>query len=487
LPYTYVNFGALKAALLQRLQDTYVGYTSSTGSGFVSPTEAGEYIKEALHVLNAQAAIWNQDYVINFDLGSSWFSLDTPGSPRRRTLTDTELYNLIEYHLLEPATGGTWTGTAQYNITGISQALDFRRNELMQISGANTFNVTSIASPTSTNRTQLPDTALDLRRVRWVPNPLSPPAYTIPPYALFREDTPAFDAYGVQDILDVDNPDSYSVTANHPLEFDVNTIPPVPGQWDLLVISSAVNPLSPPASTSMELPNDWCWVPKWGALADLMSNSPEGADRMRAKYAIQRYERGKKAMLALPWLVRASAARVPTDTPSVEEADAYVVDWEENWPGDNPQLVVGALDLVAMAPFADSGGYGAGGYGGGGYGGGGYGGWTALPISFVVTVVANAPIPTLDADNIQLARDGVDAVLAYAQHIAMFKLGGAEFAQTMPLFEQFEKYCEQENRRYAALGITRKLMIHYGSRDQDIDPRFEREQEQPQAEGASAE
>jgi hypothetical protein len=68
----------------------------------------------------------------------------------------------------------------------------------------------------------------------------------------------------------------------------------------------------------------------------------------------------------------------------------------------------------------------------------------------------------------------------------MFKLGGQEFTETLPLYQQFEEYCAQENRRYEALGITRKPMIHYGSRDQDIDPRFQRQEREEKPEEANA-
>jgi hypothetical protein len=83
----------------------------------------------------------------------------------------------------------------------------------------------------------------------------------------------------------------------------------------------------------------------------------------------------------------------------------------------------------------------------------------------------------VDSDPIQLSRDGVDAILAYAQHIAMFKLGGKDFFDTMPLFEQFEAYARTKNRQYAALGIFRPDVIDQGNRGEERDPRFQREKE----------
>jgi hypothetical protein len=210
--------------------------------------------------------------------------------------------------------------------------------------------------------------------------------------------------------------------------------------------------LAPPAATPLGLPDDWCWVAKWGALADVLANAPEGTDRMRAQYCLQRYERGLRAMRLLPWLLGASVARVPCGVTSVQEMDAYAQNWEQTWPLGDPQIVVGGVDLVALAPNVLP---------------------TGALTSALLTVVGNAPVPAADGDPVQLAQDGVDAVLAYAQHLAQFKQGGAEFAATLPLYQQFEAYCAATNARYAALGILRDEMLTEGSRGDVIDPRIE--------------
>lgn len=432
MPYTYLTLAQLQSALLQRLQDTSASMTT--------PAEATIYITEALRVLNANTGIWNAELQFDFNPGDGWKSLNFTDSPRQRTITDTQLYTEMEYMLMEPPTGGVWTGTNQFNITNLSNAIQYRLNEALLLSGANTVNIVTLNSPTSAVTTLLPDTVLDLRRVRWIPAPPS----TESPYALWREDVVSANAYGDQLSLEPGPPESWMITANTPLSFDCSCTPNVPGTWDLLAIESGVT-LTPPTSTLIGLPDDWTWVIKYGALADALSNSPEAFDQLRAKYCEDRYYRGLKAMHELPWLVDASVASLPVDTPSFEEADAYAQNWELTWPASDPQIVVGGMDFVALAPFP-----------------------TTSIVSSVLTVVGNAPI----SDPIQLSRDGVDAVLAYAQHIAMFKLGGRDFASTFPLYKQFEDYCRMVNGRYAQLGIFRPEMILEGNRSNDLDPRF---------------
>lgn len=434
--YTYLTFGALRGELLARLQDPTAQMTPVA--------EANLYLYEALRVLNAQTFAWNADYLFDFNAGDTWKSLNVAGSPRQRTVTDTQLYDQIEAMLMEPMSGGTWAGTSQYNLGMISAALQYRRDELLLQSAANPVNLLTEA-PLLALRTNLPDSTLDLFRVRYIAQDSSMP------YVLGREDANTANAFGPLTNIQPGTPESWLITTNPPLSFDVNRPPNQPATFDM-ILSFAGASFAPPAATLVGIPDDWTPVLVYGALADVLANSPEGRDSARAKYCLSRYEQGKKAMLKLPWLLEASVTDIPVDTPSYKEMDAWEQDWEQRHPVDDPTIVVGGIDLVAMGPFV-----------------------TGPTVSSVLTVVGNAPIPASDAAYVQLSRDGVDAILAYAQHAASFKFGGQDFALTMPLYEQFEAYCRKKNSQYAALGIFRPELLMEGNRSEEMDPRFERE------------
>lgn len=439
MAYSYISWAQLEAALLQRLQDT--------AGVFTTTAEAAIYLTEALRVFNAQTqAPGIVDYLFNFNPGDAWKSLNVAGSPRQRTVTDAQVQTQMEYMLLEPPSGLTWTGTSQFNITNLEQALQYRRDELLQMTGANPMRFL-LNAPVNSVRTVLTDSTLDVRRVRWIPDST---VSSESPYALGRSDVVATDAYGYSQGLTPGSPDSWLITANSPLTFDVSCPPNVPGQWDTILLY-AENALSPPTSSVLGLPDDWCWVAMYGALADALANSPEATDHTRAKYCRMRYERGMRAMMEMPWLLNASVADLPVDTPSFKTMDSYAQNWENTWPSDDPMIVVGGMDFVALAPFVPS---------------------TGSIVSSVLTVVGNAPVN--QAQPVQLSRDAVDAVLAYAQHLASFKMGGAEFMATMPLYKQFEEYCAAQNRRYAALGIFREDILQEGNRAEEIDRRFEK-------------
>jgi hypothetical protein len=437
MAYNYITLGELRAQLLARLQDSDGVYTLAD--------EATLYLTEALRVLNAQTFQWNTDFQFDFNPGDTWKSINFPGSPRERTVTDTDIYTQMEAMLLEPQTGGVWTGTSQFNIGMLSAALQYRRDELLLQCAANPGNLL-LNSPVLSTTSSLPDSTLDLFRVRWIAQDSSMP------YVLGREDVNTANAFGPLLNIQPGSPESWLITANQPLQFDVSCPPNQPGTFDTL-LSLAGLPLDPPTATLIGIPDDWTPALIYGALADVLANSPEGRDSARAKYCVQRYEQMKKAMLKLPWLIQATVASIPVDTPSVKEMDAWAQNWEQNWNPGDPNIVVGGVDFVALAPFT-----------------------TNVVVSSVLTVIGNAPVPANEDDEVQLSMDGVDAVLNYAQHVASFKMGGADFGATMPLLEQFEAYCRKKNAQYAALGIFRPELLLEGNRGDEVDARFEQEE-----------
>jgi hypothetical protein len=436
LSYSYITLGQLRAELLNRLQDS--------GAVFTTAAEANLYIRESLRALSAKTFLFPTDYMLDFNPGDKWKSLTVAGSPRQRTVTDVDLYTQIQAMLVEPMSGGTWTGTNQFNIAMLQTALQSRRDELLLQCAGNVVNLLQ-PSPVGSMRSSLPDTALSLHRVRWIPSNTSFGS----PYALGREDVGTANAFYPSRGTELGEPDSWLITANSPLAFDCSCPPNQPGTWDMLV-SEAGATLAPPAATVLGLPDDWCWVAMYGALADVLSSAPEGRDMQRANYCLQVYEHGKKAMQMLPWMLEARVASIAVDTPGVTEMDSQQQNWEQTQNATDPTIVVGGMDLVALAPFVTSG-----------------------IVSSVLTLVGNAPVPVNDTDEIQLSRDGVDAILARAQHVATFKTGGKDFTLTMPLLEQFELYCRTKNAQYAALGIFRPDLLTAGDKDEVMDRRFE--------------
>jgi intein/homing endonuclease len=78
-------------------------------------------------------------------------------------------------------------------------------------------------------------------------------------------------------------PQTFQLSSEPPLSFDVDITPNQPGVYEALVSQSGT-PFAPPASTLLGIPDDWAFVLEYGALADLLGRESEATDRERAAY-----------------------------------------------------------------------------------------------------------------------------------------------------------------------------------------------------------
>lgn len=427
--FSWITYIAARQQLAARLADPSMV--------FWSDAELKIWLIEALRTWNALTEFWNADFAFTASAPTVWYDFSKlTGSPRLRTVLDTDLYTAMEFALLEPPTGGTWTGSSQFGIADLQGALQRRRDEIIQVSGCNLQNLPPLPSTPNVRRVFFPDSTLEPRRTRFVPKVGNP-------VTLSREDTVAFDAFESQHLQTWNLPQAWSVITEPPLAMDVDTAPNVAGTYDVISLQSGV-PFSPPASTLLCIPDDWSWLAKWGALSDLLGRDSEATDRPRAEYCIKRYQQGLQIMKASNWLVSGRINGLPVDTPSVFEMDGFSPEWQNN-PSAWPNLVQAGIDLMAPCPTAGS-----------------------TPIGVLVTLVGNAPIPVLDNDFVQVSRDVLDVILDYAQVLASFKMGGGEFQQTKDLEDNFFQFALETNKRLLKTGLFGDL-VHLEGKRQDIN------------------
>ena len=424
-----VDYGTMRSDLANRLADPNLLFWTTA--------ELKLYLIEALRTWNALTEIWITSFALTQNPAPTWYDISKlAGSPRLRTVLDTDLYTIMQYHLLEPATGGTWTGTSQFTLADLQGALQRRCNEVIQLTACNL--IQDFETYSNSTRTTLPNTIFEVQRARFIPS-------TGTPITLTREDTQAFDHFNPGHLQSTALPTSYSVIAGPPFSLDIDTVPTQSATFDLIGIQSGPT-FNPPSSTLLGIPDDWSWVAKWGALADLLSGESEKTDRLRADYCFKRYLDGIKIMQASNWLVSATIGGKPVDTPSVVEMDRFANEWQNDstvWPA----VVTAGMDFVAPTPVGTS-------------------------ANVVLQVIGNAPLPTLDADCVSVLRDHYDAVLDYAQVLASFKMGGAEFAGTQDLEKKFFLSAQDENKRLRSLGLYSDVLHQEGRRQVINQPRI---------------
>jgi hypothetical protein len=418
---------------------------------FFTQGEIYLYLCESLRVLNAMTGFWKEQF--NFNLTppftQNWFADNGAGSPRQQTLTDTDIYNLIEYHLLEPATGALWTGTNQFAISDLWQSCSRRRNEMLQLAACNMAEV-SLACIPNTNTVPVPDSALDVRRVRWVPA-----AGKGSPVTLQRGDVLSFQRFTANYLQTNTQPMRWDIlsgqeapgVANTLLALVLDALVNVPSTVQVLTIAGAPD-FNPPGGNPLLIPDDWMWVLKFGALADILSKEEEGRDIARAQYCRKRYEEGLQLMMTMPWIVQATLNGVPVDTQSLSAADRTNYEWQSRATAF-PELVIGGIDLFAVSPVPTS------------------------AVSVGMTVVQNAPIPAnTGTAPIFLPRDAMEAVLKESTHLALFKCAGSEFTESIALHAEFVQFCTQTNSRLRLSGIFPSDYNVVEPKQDEQQPRF---------------
>lgn len=426
--FSWLNFGTAKTQLAQRL-----AVDTTQPNSFWTDAELGIYIQQALRQFNCLTFWWKTDFIYNNQ--TLWNSLGAlAGSPRLRTMTDTYIYSEMEYKLLEPASGGTWTGTSQFNISVLSQALQRRRDEMLQISNCNQSLMAGIPLTPNTLRTFLPDTVIDVARVRYIPATVQPPQPQAPPVTLYRDDTVAQEFYEAP--LYQQNsgtPQTFSLSSEPPLSFDVDIAPSQPGTYEAVVLQSGTA-FNPPASTLLGIPDDFGWALEYGALADLLGQESEATDRERAAYCLKRYQDGLQLMLNTPWIMLGKVNGAAVTIDALEATDRYSPNWDSQPTSFGPCIVVGGIDFLASPTNAGIG----------------------------LTVLGNAPVPIADGDPVQVSRSNWDTVLDLAQATASFKIAGAEWKAALELEARAIQNCSAENSRLKSTGAFADVLVQRG-------------------------
>jgi hypothetical protein len=259
-----VNLGEVLSEIATRLGDP--------GFVFWGHDELYAYLSEALGVFNSLTGFWKTYFTFDLEppFTQNWFPANGSGSPRQQTLTDTDIYKLIEYHLIEPPTGATWTGTNQFSMNDLWQSCTRRRNEILQIAACNMVEV-SPNCITNANTVPLPDSALDVRRVRWIPAPDQGD-----PITLQRGDLLSYQRFTPDWLQSIQEPLRWDIlsgleAANRQPPVDallalvLDALIVVPSQVQVLTVAGGPD-FNPPGGNSLLIPNDWAWVLKFGAL-----------------------------------------------------------------------------------------------------------------------------------------------------------------------------------------------------------------------------
>jgi hypothetical protein len=432
-PFTFVTLAQAEADLVGRLYDPQSQFGS--GAFYWTAAELSTYLQEALRTWNALTSLWRTNFNLTLSTGVTWYDITTAaGSPRPLTVTDNLITSQIEYHILEPQTTTyplSWTGSAQFSINDILGAIQRRRDETLSVTGCE-ITLATVTASTSTATTTLSDSVIDIRRVVWLPS--AGGAQYLSPEDVFETQFFNFEAAGSG------VPEVWWASTQPPLSFVVDYVPNAAGNYEILTVNAGPA-LSASAPTVLGIPDDWSFVVKWGALADLLSREGDAKDDVRADYCEKRYREGLSLLIGAPAILAAWLGITPIFVDPVRGGDDFNVNWEGATAGSPIDFYVAGLNLIASNPAPNSNAY-----------------------LLTLSVVQNAPF-TDGSGYLQVSREDYDVIIDYAQHLAAFKLGGKEFVQTLPLYQRFLKQAAIYNSKIAQLG-TYKMTIYETSQQE---------------------
>jgi hypothetical protein len=398
MPYNYLSWSGLRTLFASRLGDA--------DKVFWTDTELIGLLYEALRTFGVLSGFWRARGTLSTTTATVFYdlpSLLTDGTDLllSYTVTDQDIIASLQYSLLEPASSqSTWTGTAMFTLADLTNAVQHRRDQFLADTGINvTRSLINVASPPG-GRQLLDQSTIDVRRAAWL-GP-APTDYYNP---LWREDERLLTAADSTWSTDARTPECFSIMGPPPLQLQLAPVPITNGQLELLTVDSGDDLDPTTTATILPIPDDLTPALKWGALADLLGMDGLARDPIRADFCEQRYQQFVQLARQLPIVLHAEINGIPLLPCTLQELESSTPSWQNS--SDTPaDLALVAPNLIALNPVPDS------------------------VYSITCDVVRKAVLPSIDADQIQLGREQIDMLLDYAEHLALFKVGGYEWHAT---------------------------------------------------------
>lgn len=433
--YAHITYAQLQTELTNRLDDL--------SNVFWSVPEIQLYLLEALRSWQAFAHFWRDRMTFSTIANTIFYDLtQQTGTLLPLTVKDSDLCSVMLYHLLEPQlNAGTYVGTDMFQLADFTKALERRRNQFLLEAGmVLTRQVLNWPAP-PISRSPIDDRTIALRRVAWI-DPGG--VFT----TLWRSSEWSASAYnrGWENAPGV-APSEYSTAAEPSVTLQVIPPPQNSGQVELLSILAGAT-LNPSVGVLLGIPDDFSWVVKWGALADMLRKTGQSHDELRASYCEQRYNEGVALALvhtsAVQGLINGAQAQIQ----AVKSFDTFNTNWQNVAAGKPTDLALASWNMLAVSPQPDNVGY-----------------------SVTLDLVRNAVLPVNAGDLIQLGREELDAILDLAEHLAMFKIGGNEFMETVPLYQNFQRVAAVYNETLLATIDSVQPMADRATRQDVLEPR----------------
>jgi hypothetical protein len=411
-----------------------LGYVSGTPA-FWTDTELNLRLAEATQMINSLTGFSRAIATFNTAAGTAIYDLATELSTQRpRTTTNRDIIASLQYHLMETGTSSTWTGP-QFTATHIADAMTRAWLRLLSTTGISVTQTATALTPGPVYSATLDDNTTDIRRVVWR-------TAEGRDYPLYPSDERAATSYNRAWRQSPGIPYSYSLIGGAPR--DIRFQPPIleAGTLRTLTVQPLVTDFAG-YDTALAIPNDLSWAVIWGTLALLLRGDGDNADPQRAQLAAQLEQLGLEATANCPSVLHLSVNDVAAMPCTLRDLDTLYPGWETRDGGTPTAIAMIAPDLVALYPVPDD--------------------------VYSVSVTCVSAISTGGA-YLQLGDELADAVLALAEHLALFKCGGAELSASIPAAQAAIETASRYRARLDAFTPNASWMMRYGTSEQDARP-----------------
>ena len=468
MAYQYLSFAAAGSILSERLQDL-------NGIYFSQPNQLLQCLVESLRFFQSLTGSYKQK--ITFAASPNVNYYDLPNLPTATypsvsaiayTVTTVEVVNNVMAALLEPpwTPGSAWTGTGQFTLDQIVNALQYRLHRFLGDTGCVVQPQTIQAPGPTIDLIPIPDSVLDIRRCAWI-SPSGGPTWAeliqqwqnsdlswisgTLAYPLGRVDEWAQQAYFPASPQSPGLPSVYSVYGMPPTNIRVIPPPLNNGLLDCLFVQGGTQ-FNTMQSALIGIPDDLTPALKWGVLADVLSSDGPSRDYARADYCEQRYREFVQAAALYPSVLTADINGVTAGLGSVFDLDFYFPQWQQQI-GSPSYIGMCGRNLVCLPTPDANGPYGVG---------------LWMSVSAPVTNAVTNP----DTTYLQVSKDQIDPILDYAQHIACFQMGGAEFEGTFRLAQNLIECARMQNGRLDAVAFYKPRMQSNSNRSELMTARI---------------
>lgn len=416
MAYTHITYAQLQTEVATRLDDA--------GNVFWSAVEVQGYILEALRTWQAFAHYWRDRMTFLTSPNQIFYDLTQQANTLIPfTQKDTDLISLMLFHLVEPQlNAGVYVGTDMFTLADFLKALERRRNQFLFETGlVTTRSVMNWPAP-PISRAAIDDRSIDVRRVAWID---TGNVYTI----LFRSNEWIASAVARGwEISPALTPLEYSIATEPPVSLQL--IPPPQNNGQIELLSVLTGPTVTGLGALLGVPDDFAWAVKWGALSDLLQKAGQARDTLRAQYCEKRYQEGVVLGRLHTSAVQGLVNGRQTFINALQSFDTYNNQWQNATPAAPTDLALASWNMLAVSPPPDSN--------------------SGTNYSISLDCIRNAPVPVLAGDFIQMGREELDTLVDYVEHLAMFKLGGDEFMDSIPLYGNFQRMAATYNEKLKA-------------------------------------